>query len=888
MLGDVHEHKVLATFVAEFGTWDPATGAGVYDVVPAESMDRATLLAKHHESIEALRSGADVVFQAAFFDGQFHGRSDFLVRRPDGSYAVFDTKLARHAKVTALLQLAAYGDQLLKAGIRPDPAVTLVLGATVPVPGGGFDYVRSHHRLAEILPVFRERRDRFLALTSGAPGSARDGALGRSGITACGRCDYCQEQVQATDDLLLVARMNSRSARSSSSRAFSPSRNWRKPAFGRGERLTAAAAGPGPDAERTRRRGRRRRGIARTAKNTRIRYRVIPENTLAELPPPSRGRHLLRLRGRSAVAGKRHRRLGAGVPVRRDRSTDRAPAAPACTSSSGPTAGRRRSRPSWTSWTMSRSAGPGIRTCTSTTTPPTRKLPSGSSPCMHVAGEDTVDQWLRDGAPGGPLPDRPEQHPDLRELLQHQETRTALHGDEPALRGRERRRRLRGGLRPVLRGARRRPGRGGRRRSSPASRTTTNTTASPRWSSGTGCWAWRRSAGSGPAAPGVRRPRRCAASRRPTTRLPPDDGGEADAVLSSAELALAGLPDPAPVCPRRTGRRSQCWRRLSAITAASARPFWWAHFDRCENGPDTHQHDRNVFLVEDAEVLEDWWKDGGKLPERRVRLTGTVSARLRPPARAAPGSACTSRPLPAGLRGHRHRRHRPQRLVRDRNPGTRARRREGHRRHPGQAAPQDTEPYAQLPIALTEDQPLQTRSLEEALAVLADDVTAACAPAGPGFRATRPWTCSGAFRRGFRPGSPCRPPARARTVSLMPSPRPSAALDHSYLAVQGPPGTGKTYVGSHVIARLVARGWKIGVVGQSHAVVENLLKTAIGKAGVDPARVAKESKHPEPPLETAFREGRRASARLARWRAGGRHRLDHDRATCPPARWTCW
>jgi uncharacterized protein len=50
-------------------------------------------------------------------------------------------------------------------------------------------------------------------------------------------------------------------------------------------------------------------------------------------------------------------------------------------------------------------------------------------------------------------------------------------------------------------------------------------------------------------------------------------------------------------------------------------------------------------------------------------------------------------------------------------------------------------------------------------------------------------------------------------------------------------------VGSHVIARLVARGWKIGVVGQSHAVVENLLKTAVAKAGVSPALVAKDVKH---------------------------------------------
>ncbi|MBE8528493.1 AAA family ATPase, partial [Amycolatopsis sp. H6(2020)] len=42
--------------------------------------------------------------------------------------------------------------------------------------------------------------------------------------------------------------------------------------------------------------------------------------------------------------------------------------------------------------------------------------------------------------------------------------------------------------------------------------------------------------------------------------------------------------------------------------------------------------------------------------------------------------------------------------------------------------------------------------------------------------------------------------------------------------VQGPPGTGKSFVGAHVIGRLVQRGWRIGVVAQSHAVIENLLR----------------------------------------------------------------
>jgi uncharacterized protein len=64
-------------------------------------------------------------------------------------------------------------------------------------------------------------------------------------------------------------------------------------------------------------------------------------------------------------------------------------------------------------------------------------------------------------------------------------------------------------------------------------------------------------------------------------------------------------------------------------------------------------------------------------------------------------------------------------------------------------------------------------------------------------------------------------------------------LDHSYLAVQGPPGTGKTYLGAHVITTLVQQhGWKIGVVAQSHAVVENLLG-AVVTAGLDAALVGK-------------------------------------------------
>ncbi|MGZ4660708.1 MAG: TM0106 family RecB-like putative nuclease, partial [Arthrobacter sp.] len=206
-LGDQHEQTVLASLVAKYGEWDASRGAGVYSLERGQNL-RGELQAKHAETELALRSGADVVFQATFFDGEFLGYADFLVNEAAGTgnpgrYEVWDTKLARHAKVGALLQLAAYGDQLLGMGLDPSPVVTLVLGTRV-----GEDWLRSSHSLPDLLPVFRERRRRFRHLT--ASHRAADGAVEwqQPGVVHCGRCDYCAEQVQLHRDLLMVAGMS--------------------------------------------------------------------------------------------------------------------------------------------------------------------------------------------------------------------------------------------------------------------------------------------------------------------------------------------------------------------------------------------------------------------------------------------------------------------------------------------------------------------------------------------------------------------------------------------------------------------------------------------------------------------------------------------------------
>ncbi|MFC7765810.1 hypothetical protein [Leucobacter soli] len=113
----------------------------------------------------ALLGGAGIVFQATFFDVAqrpedpeagdpalaFVGFADFLRRTESGEYEVQDTKLARRVKVTALMQLAAYAEQLERVGIPVASEAVLILG----------DGARSTHRLADISPVFRARRSRL-------------------------------------------------------------------------------------------------------------------------------------------------------------------------------------------------------------------------------------------------------------------------------------------------------------------------------------------------------------------------------------------------------------------------------------------------------------------------------------------------------------------------------------------------------------------------------------------------------------------------------------------------------------------------------------------------------------------------------------------------------
>jgi hypothetical protein len=285
-------------------------------------------------------------------------------------------------------------------------------------------------------------------------------------------------------------------------------------------------------------------------------------------------------------------------------------------------------------------------------------------------------------------------------------------------------------------------------------------------------------------------------------------------------------------------------RRAVALLAAAvgyhareSKPFWWAHFDRLASDPADWMDPRGTLLVDGTpEVVEPWSVPPGKRTWSRVlRLTGRLEpgSDLRadgtayalydaPPPYAKTSSTGhrgwtegitilgvtseRSDDSPSGVRDVL--------TVRD-------------------ALPTGAEPQAALPMALVPDHgPYDT------------PVAAALRELVTGIAATLP-----RFPR--QPAVDLLRRRAPRTRTGLPLPRPDDAvgmtetitaavldLDDSYLAVQGPPGTGKTYTGGHVIADLAAQGWKVGVVAQSHAVVENMLRSVVA-AGLPVEQIGK-------------------------------------------------
>lgn len=150
-------------------------------------------------TIEAMRAGVDVIYQAALGSGDFIGYPDFLrrVERPSlfGAYGyeVVDAKLARSSKTKFLVQLAFYSQCLSEAqGVTPE-TMHLVLG----------DSNEVHYRVADFSRYLAQLRRRFEETVKGPTRETYP--------DPCAHCDLCkwqhlcEERRLADDHLCQVA-----------------------------------------------------------------------------------------------------------------------------------------------------------------------------------------------------------------------------------------------------------------------------------------------------------------------------------------------------------------------------------------------------------------------------------------------------------------------------------------------------------------------------------------------------------------------------------------------------------------------------------------------------------------------------------------------------------
>lgn len=798
-LGDVHEQNVLARYIDDLGD------ENVHRIEKVSSVDADALAAAVDETIAALRSDAEVVFQAAFATEEFVGFADFLRKDHDGCWRVQDSKLARKARVTALMQLAAYVDQLDRLGIPRSDEVDLILG----------DGTLSTHTVDDLLPLFQVRRARLRALiadrriadgVAGAPLAWGDDR-GDLQIVACGRCATCEEQVLAHRDLLMVARMR-------------PVQRARLRASGI-ETIDELAVAPDAPAgmnvdtfETLRAQARLQlRADAEGAPTFDVHY----AQAIHTLPLPSHGDIFFDFEGDplyTEPAPDGEAQWGIDYLFGWVDNADQYSALWAHTF-----ADEKRALETFLDFVNARRlAHPGMHIYHYA---PYETSHLVAMAARHGVREGEVDRLLREGVFVDLYPlvlrtvrvgSRSYSIKKLEPLYMGDDVRTSdvQKGDDSI----------------VQYVAARELAAAGEKAEADA--VLADLADYNRYD----CVSTRR----------LRNWLIDIARRKGVTPAPPDDADEVIYEPSPRSVALLADAERAV----EDGGDGLVHRIAAAAIdyfPREAKSFWVSHFQRLREPVTMWDGTRDVVKVDrPSSVVRREWSigEGRRVMSRDIEIRGEVS----PGTTLGPGAqpfALYEVPAPFDTEVPSRAVHVPHTVtvVEVLDDGYLV----------SESAVQG-QTWDELPLALTPAAPPRVVSLQGAIDEWADAVHAA-APGFPHDAATDilrripPRTTSGE----------ALPPARDDTIDAIV--RGVLDLDRSYLAVQGPPGTGKTYTGSRVIARLVnEHGFKVGVVAQSHAIIETLLARIVAD-GVAPAQVAKAPKDPEaePPYTVIPKNG---------------------------------
>ena len=290
-----------------------------------------------------------------------------------------------------------------------------------------------------------------------------------------------------------------------------------------------------------------------------------------------------------------------------------------------------------------------------------------------------------------------------------------------------------------------------------------------------------------------------------------DDSDGVEPADPHVDLVLA-LEEGLPADPDQRSQQEQARALLASALlyhSRERRPAWWKLFELIKAEPEELERASDVLLVSDA-TASDWSKTPRMKKHRRdieiisesddPRLVlDDVAQVFLLYDRAPQGMAQPS----DSLRGYNSAD--TSRITATSVDVT-------------ERAGRDDATWTDQPIAVLPGQPYNTTPIQNAIAAAAQSVL----PENNGGR----WSFPDAAWADVLLSRPPRTTSGSLPNTGFPIDDICAALQasrSSYVAVQGPPGTGKTYVGSRAVARLTQQGWRIGVVAQSHAVVDNFL-----------------------------------------------------------------
>lgn len=809
-LGTQHELRQLDAYRAQYP-------GRVVELPETRSSDAEAVAAAVAATTAALADPeVAVIYQAVFATDEFVGFADFLVRddlehvsgvtaKP---WVVQDTKLARHARVTALMQLAAYADQLDRLGAARSDRVELLLG----------DGTTSTHAVSDLMPVFRLRRQRLRALIAD-----RDIASGPAGapiawgddrgdlrIVACGRCATCDAEVVAHRDLLLVAGMR-------------PVQRDRLRAAGIRTIDDLAAAREAPERMswdtfsglRTQARLQRESpagGVGETVPSgvpPVPTFEVVFPKAIGALPRPDRGDLFFDFEGdplyTEAADG-----VGAawGIDYLFGWVDDDEHYAALWAHTF---ADEKRALEDFLDVVaLRRRAHPGMHIYHYAPYEPTHLLAMAA---RYGVREAEVDTLLREGV-------FVDLYPIVRRALRVGSRSYSIKKLEPLYMGTEVR------TSDVQRGD---------------DSIVKYVEARALMDAG------EDAAGAAILADLADYNRYDCVSTRRLRNWLVERAREAK-LLPSADVDAAE-------CPYEPSPRAEALTRLAASAAAEPAPddaavtalklaaaaidyypreaktFWATHFLRLREPVSIWEDTRDVVVFDHdrCRVLTDWHvPEGGRVQRRVLELRGDLAPGTK---LSAGGSVFLLYELPAPFPIDSS----PRWIHAARSVGV------IDVLDDGMVVEENAIQgftWQELPIASTPPAPPQAGSQQAAIDRWADTVI----EAAPLRSAVFPLDAATDLLLRRTPRTRSGALARGGDDAVDDIARAVDDLDRSYLAVQGPPGTGKTYVGSHVVARLVReKGYKVGVVAQSHAVVENMLERIVD-AGVTADRVAKATK----------------------------------------------